>query len=135
MNFAQFVQTLFVSALSLGALLAGAGYGWGQFKKGRDDKSKTDYDLLDRRLETLQTLCENQQKELNGHQLEIRSLRQEIGRLQGINEEKEKKIKELTDMLAGRDPQLTEYIKTSTRAFSDILGILGSKRDLKELNK
>ena len=116
MTLLELAVTIIGAIISLGVLIAGLGYGYGQFFKGRDLKTKEDYDLLDTRITTLQKLCDTQQLELNGHQTEIRNLRQEIGRLQGVNEEKEKKIQELTALLQNRDPQLSDFIKYSREA-------------------
>lgn len=129
----SFIQILQVIAsiigiiISLGVLVAGAGYAYSQFFKGTAEKTNADYALLEKRITTLQKVCDDQQSELDGHQRDIRGLNQEIGRLKGINEEKDKKIKELENLLANRDPQMTEYIKSSI-AFQAL--ITNAVRDL-----
>lgn len=107
--------------LSLGALIAGAGYGYGQFSQGRKKLKKDDIELFNEQLEAFKKIIEAQKVEADNvkkdHIAEMSILRedikkhtQEIGRLQGINEEKEKKILELTNLLQNRDPALKEFI-------------------------
>lgn len=143
MDIIQLASIIIGSIVSLGVLIAGAGYGYGQFYRGKNARTSEDYTFLSNRIETLQGVCDKQQEEINGHQSEIKNLRQEVGRLQGVNEEKEKKIKELTDILANRDPQLTEFIKFSrdstaffkvivdnlVKDIRDIKGLLGDQRN------
>ncbi len=117
MNIIQLVLSIVGSIVSVGILLAGTGYAYAQFTKGKNEKNNEDYKLLTTRVDALQRLCDAQQIDLN-------NLHQELGKLKGINEEKDKKITELNAILQNRDPALNEFIKystESTRYFLDIV--------------
>jgi len=116
MDLISLAEIIIGSIVALGILIAGAGYGYGQFFKGRDEQTRTDFVLFNTRLESLTKICNDQEKEIQNHKAEITKLHQDIGRLQGINEEKENKIKDLTDLLTNRDPALGEYIKFGREA-------------------
>lgn len=122
MDILKLAEIIIGSIVSIGVLVAGAGYGYGQFYKGKNSKTLEDTTLFTEQLEALKKIIIEQKEasietskkrdtEMNLLREDIKKHTQEIGRLQGINEEKEKKIKELTDILANRDPALTEYIK------------------------
>lgn len=120
MNLIQLLSVIIGSIVSLGALIAGAGYGYGQFYKGRNQKTLDDTTLFTARLDALKKICDDQARQIETLQNDIKYHTQEIGRLKGINEEKEKKINELNDLLSNRDPQLTEFIKSSSQELKDI---------------
>ena len=142
MSILQSAQIVIGSIISLGILLAGAGYAYGQFYRGRDEKTKEDFSLFNTRLDGLQKICNEQEKEIQQHKKDIFDLNKEIGRLQGENTEKEKKVKELTDILANRDPALADFIKWNMenskmfkpvfeqmiKDIADIKSLLGNKR-------
>lgn len=130
MNILQTAGIVIGSIVSLGVLIAGAGYGYGQFYKGKNSRSLDDTKLFNEQLEALKKIIDEQRlaaventkkRDAEMHTLreDIKKHTQEIGRLQGINEEKEKKIKELTDILANRDPALTNYIEFGTKAINE----------------
>lgn len=111
------VATIVIASIgSLGVLLAGAGFGYGKFYEGRNKQTLDETNLFSTRLDALKTICDDQANQILHLQNDIKGHTQEIGRLQGVNEEKEKKIKDLTDLLANRDPALAEYIKNQTES-------------------
>lgn len=133
MNTIQIIEIIIGSIIGIGVLIAGAGYGYAQFFQGKKKLAKDDVELFNEQLEAFKKIIDNQKGEFATYQIkrdaemqvlrdDIKKHTQEIGRLQGINEEKEKKIKELTDLLSNRDPALGEYIKfarDSIKIFQD----------------
>lgn len=120
MSILQLAQIIIGSILSLGVLIAGAGYGMGKWYEGKNARTKSEYDLLITRLEALQKICEQQQIDINRNHEDLKKHTQEIGRLQGVNEEKDKKIKELLDLLANRDPSFNEYVQYSRNSIEEL---------------
>ncbi len=117
MNLVQLAQSISISIAAVGVVFAGIGYLWGQIFAGKNKATTEDYNLLNTRLNSLQNTCDSQQKELA-------DLHLQVGRLQGGNEEKEKKIKELTELLQNRDPGLVDFMKfitESTKGFQQAL--------------
>lgn len=132
MNILQIAEIIIGSIISLGVLIAGAGYGFGKFFEGRNKQTLEETTLFKTRLDALKQICDDQANQINTLQEDIKSHTKEIGRLQGVNEEKEKKIKELTDILANRDPALTEFIKfsmESTKYFQGVVPEIVNKLD------
>ncbi len=147
MDLLQLAGIIIGSILSLGGLIAGAGYGYGQFYKGKNSKILEDTTLFTEQLEALKKIIEEQKiaateatkkrdGELSVLREDIKKHTEEIGRLKGINEEKEKKIKELTDLLANRDPGLIEYMsfgKKSIEEFQkDVKSMMEALKDISE---
>jgi len=129
MNILQLAQAVSLSIAAVGVIFAGLGYLWGQIFAGKNKATTEDYNLLNTRLNSLQNTCDAQQKELA-------DLHLQVGKLQGINEEKEKKIKELTELLQNRDPGLSEYIKfarETTTSFQNI--VTNMVADIQEIKK
>jgi chromosome segregation ATPase len=93
--------------------------------------------LFTTRLDALKKICDDQADQIKTLQEDIRTHGQEIGRLKGINEEKERKIKELNDLLANRDPALSDFIKfsmDSAKAYQPIVeSIIKSLNEIKSL--
>ena len=118
MDVAQILYTAIGSIVSLGILLAGAGYGYAQFKKGGKSLVQEDLDVYIKQLEAMRKITDDQAEQIKIVQADIKVHTGEIGRLNGIIEEKERKIKELTDMLANRDPALGDYITFSREAIA-----------------
>ena len=123
----QIAEIIIGSLISLGILIAGAGYGMGKFYEGKNKRKLDDTHLFNEQLEALKRIIEEQKaasaEMTKKRDIEMQILREdikkhteEIGRLKGINEEKERKIKELMDILANRDPALGEYMKFSREA-------------------
>lgn len=129
------------SIISLGALIAGAGYGFGKFYEGKNKRVLDETTLFNEQLEALKKIIEEQKEsakivtqkrdaEMAVLREDIKKHTEEIGKLKGINEEKEKKIKELMDILANRDPALKEYMEFARSA---IVGFQESVREIKEV--
>lgn len=130
MTLIQTIGTIIAAIVSLGVLIAGSGYGYAMFTQGRKKLKKDDVELFNEQLEALRKIIESQKDEFKAYQSkkedELNVLRedlkkhtQEIGKLQGINEEKEKKIKELTSLLQNRDPALQEYMTFAREAITN----------------
>lgn len=111
MNILQLAQIVIGSIASLGVLIAGAGYGIGKFLEGKNKASQDTIKVFTDQISGLNAVCEQQAKQILTLQLHDKDHTQEIGRLGGVIEEKEKKIKEMSDILANRDPQLSDFIK------------------------
>jgi chromosome segregation ATPase len=118
MDVIQIIYTIIGSIVSTGILLAGAGYGYAQFKKGSKSLVQEDLDVYIKQLEAMRKISDDQTDQIKVLQADIKVHTGEIGRLNGIIEEKERKIKELTEMLANRDPALGEYIQFSRNAIA-----------------
>lgn len=124
MNIAQLAQIVIGSIASIGVLIAGAGYGYGQFYKGKNAKTLDDFNLFNTQLDSLKKVCDEQAAQIKVLQEDIKGHTQEIGRLKGINEEKEKKIVELNAILQNRDPALNDFIKMSTESTKYFLDVV-----------
>ena len=120
MDTLQTAQIVIGSIIGLGALIAGTGYGYAQFFKGRSDKTKDDFERFNTQLDALRKICDDQANQITKLQDDLKTHTREIGILEGVNQEKEKKIKELTDLLANRDPALSEYIKFSREVLTAV---------------
>ncbi len=126
----QLAEIVIGSIISLGILIAGAGYGYGQYYQGKKKLAKDDVELFNEQLEAFKKIIESQKEDFIQYQKkrdsELQILRedikkhtQEIGRLQGINEEKEKKIADLNAILQNRDPALSEYLKYARESITE----------------
>lgn len=145
MSIIQTAEIIIASIISLGVLIAGFGYGYAQFKQGGKKLATDDIDLFNEQIKALkliidqqkETAAENSKKrddEIAALRGDVQRLTQEIGKLQGINQEKDKKIKELTDLLANRDPALTDFIKFSIESTKYFQGVVpGLISDVKEI--
>lgn len=122
MNILNTATVIIGSIISLGVLIAGAGFGIGKWYEGKNKRKFDDTSLFNEQLEALKKIIDEQKNaavettkkrdaELQILRDDIKKHTSEIGRLNGIIEEKEKKNQELTAMLNLRDPALTEYIK------------------------
>ena len=111
-------------AITVGVLVAGLGYAYGQFFSGNKKARSEDYNLLELRLDALQKVCDNQQTDISRQQEEIKKLNLDIAFERGVVSAKEIKIKELSDLLANRDPRLTatlELVATELKEIKEFL--------------
>lgn len=90
--------------LGLGAIILSLSYLWSVWKDGAGKASKELLETLKAQYETQRKINEDLQKQMN-------AMRQELGRLQGVNEQNEKKIKEYMDIIANRSPLLEKSIE------------------------
>ena len=104
------------SFVSIGVLIAGAGYGYAQWKKGGKSLVQEDLKIYIDQVDGMAKIIAEQKEQIKDLQNDVKGHTSEIGRLNGIIEEKERKVKELTDLLANRDPALGEHIKFSREA-------------------
>jgi len=108
----------------LGALIAGIGFAYSQFKSG-GDKAKND--LIDTLKETALVerekatrLAEEKATIVDSHQGQINDLSSRIGKLQGLYEASEVSKKEYLSILQGRDPQQKVFMEETTKILVEI---------------
>lgn len=137
------------------AILIGVGglsYAVGQFKLGRTKKNEEEQKkkseeitnqinvikLLRDQIDALEKVVENTGRQCSEFKEDIKKLIQEVGRLQGVIESKDKQITELNNIIANRDPALTDYIKfgreTGLKAQA-LLEAIHTRLDVIEKNK
>lgn len=118
------IETLRNIALILGSVgifATGAGYAWGQFFKGRNDRKLEEntitvqsFTLMQSQVASLQEMVERDRKrhteERAIDRAEINRLTGEIGRLNGILQEKDGKLKEYKEIFQGRDPRMDKFM-------------------------
>lgn len=107
-------------AITVGALAAGLGYAYGQFFSGSKKSKTEDYNLLEMRLDAVTKTCDNQRIDINRQQEEIKKLNQEVAFERGVVSAKDIKIKELSDLLANRDPRLTKTLELVAAELKEI---------------
>jgi chromosome segregation ATPase len=69
-------------------------------------------------MEGQQLVIDQQAAKIKQLEQDVKNHAGDIGRLNGILEEKERKIAELTNILANRDPALSEYINFAREAIT-----------------
>ena len=109
------IQKIISLLFSVGLIVAGVGYAYGQFKKGGrtvdSDNQKAQDGALKTNTETLELLTKNiealQQSKVSQDK-QIESLRTEIQELKKSIEEKDKKLTEYISIMQGKDPKLEQ---------------------------
>ncbi len=98
---------------SIGIFVFAIGYLVAQYKKGNNEGNVEVIKLLREQMEGLKLVVyENQQ--------EVKRLSDEIIKLKTLGEEKDKKIKELTELLQNKDPRLQSFMKDTTDILTEI---------------
>jgi hypothetical protein len=116
-------QVLEILAL-IGVVGAAFGFGWAQFRSGQTKQASQQtidntnvLTLMQKELDVLtatvaRLTLENKESTAKYHQ-EIGELKTEVGRLNGIIQEKDGKLMEYKEIFQGRNPQLDEFVKSS----------------------
>lgn len=91
----------------VGVLAGGLGFAYAQFKSGankaKDDLVHTLRESLDVEKNKIKELTETYGTQIN-------TLNKEVGRLQGLHESNERKIKEYMEILQGRNPEMEKFM-------------------------
>lgn len=110
----QLVSTIVGVFMGLGALIAGIGFAYSQFKTG-GDKAKDD--LITTLKETAVVerekatrLADEKITLVDSHQTQINLLNERIGKLQGLYESAEQSRQEYLKILQGRDPAQQKFM-------------------------
>lgn len=83
--------------LSIMGLVAAISYGYGQFKKGKNESKLDTISILEKDVSILKD--------------KIVKLTNQINELKSIIDDKDKKLSDALSILQGRDPQMQEFIK------------------------
>lgn len=145
---------LFGGLSGIGVLAAGFGFAYAQFKAGggkaKDDLVTTYKEQLSIEREKTEQLKLEKETLVQSHQTQLNELTKQLGILQGTVQAQDKKIKEYTDILQGRSPEQTQFMKVvldeikknqqvtpaAQKYMRDTAEILSEVRDfMKELNK
>ncbi len=108
----------------IGVLCGGLGFAYSQFKSGsnkaKDDLVQTLKDALE--IEKAKVFQLNEEKNMlqKAYQEQINVLTMEVGKLKGLHEANERKIKEYTDILQGRSPEQKKFMKDTVSALGEI---------------
>lgn len=101
--------------IGIGALVAGIGFAYAQFKSGsskaKDDLIVTLKDTAVIEREKAARLAEEKVELVRSHQEQINLLNKNLGILQGRLDEQTAKLKEYKDIIEGRSPDQIEYTK------------------------
>lgn len=102
----------------IGALMAGLGFAFAQFKAGgnkaKDELIATLKETAVAEREKAAQLAQEKNIIIASHQTQINSLNEKIGKLQGLYEAAEQRNKEYLSILQGRAPEQTEFMKFVT---------------------
>lgn len=118
------------TVLEILALIGGCafviGLCWAQFKSGQSKRASDQtientntINLLSKQIDALEGVVQRQEKDhkesVTAYHKEIGDLKAEVGRLNGIIQEKERKLAEFREILQGRSlsPELEAFIKSS----------------------
>lgn len=117
------LKDIFALLSGIGVLMAGLGFGYSQFKSGsgkaKDDLVETLEKQLQIEKETTKQLEMEKTTLINSHQEQLNTMRQELGKLQGLHQANEQKIKEYTELLQGRSPDQEAFMKLLTQSATD----------------
>lgn len=112
-------SVLFSGLSGFGILAAGCGFAYAQFKTGagkaKDELLATYKDAVDIEKKKNHDLEQEKNTLVASHQTQINELTLQIGKLQGMVEAQDKKLKEYTNILQGRSPdqqKFMEYVTT-----------------------
>lgn len=109
---------LFGGLAGIGALAAGIGFAYAQFKSGgnkaKDDLITTLKETAVVEREKSERLSIEKQTLIVSHQNQINELSARIGKLQGLQEANEKKIEEYKMILQGRSPEQQKFMEFMT---------------------
>ena len=109
------LNTMLQAVIAFGVIVAGAGYVFSQFKKGRNQQSQDDlvnqnqtFDLMRKQVDALQLLAEDNEKKID-------DLSRQVGLLQIEIEKRDKIITDYLNILQNRNPELEEFMKNMSR--------------------
>jgi stress response protein YsnF len=115
--------TIFGTLAGVGVLTAGIGYGYAQFRTGankaKDELVQTYKEQLEIEKEKTKQMLIERETLVQSHQNQLNKLTQDVGRLQGLNEANEKKIKEYQEILQGRNPEQIEFMSVVIQSVKD----------------
>ncbi len=130
MSILQIAGIVIGSFISIGTLIAGAGYAYSQWFKGKNSKTIEDFQLFNSQIDALNKVCTEQSSQIRLLEERVKGNTQEIERLNTIN-------KQLSDLLANRDPALKDYMvyardsielfKSEVTKVNDTLSLLVAK--------
>lgn len=110
----QTVSVIVGIFIGLGAMIAGIGYAYAQYKSGGDKYKDNLIDTLKATAEAERTERERLAKEktelLMNHQVQITTLTKDQAELKGRLDEQSKKADEYKALLLGRDPELQKIL-------------------------
>lgn len=98
---------------TVGVFAIAGGYIFTQFRKGGNSGYSETINIL-------QARDEAQKQLIADYQSKFEAINKELGILQGQLKEKDGKLTEYLDILKGRDPELTMYIKDSAQELKEI---------------
>lgn len=125
------IQTSFGIVVGAGVIIAGIGYAYSQFFKGKrtqeDDvleKGSKTLKYVDEQLASLQSLVEIQKDRVNSLESQIREMGEkhskEVAELKILIQEKDKKIDEFIAIFQNRNPQLETFMSSTTSAIDHV---------------
>lgn len=99
----------------IGALMAGIGFAYAQFKSGgskaKDELIATYKETIKVEKEKVMSLLEEKNTLIKSHQEQLNMLNSKIGKLEGLLEASQQRMKEYTDILQGRSPEQTKFME------------------------
>lgn len=114
---------IFGGLAGLGVFAASVGWVVVQFKSGgvkaKDDLIVTLKDALAIEQDKTKKLSEEKSQLITSHQTQLNEINKAMGVLQGKFEEQSKKVEEYKQILQGRNPEQTEFMKLITAAATE----------------